>query len=294
MLRAVFVSVGATLAMPAGSALAAANTVTLRDPGGRGQWVGQFQDRGGGQACVRVYRRTSKVGTRFCGVLSGSSVYVYGRFHRRTRDPQRWRTALVVGFDRSVIRARITVPGRTVRYRRGRGPRMMLVVLKGFVERGELEIDVRRNGRTSTMVVERRGGVQMDDPGGGAGWRAIPDLTRRGQAGCVRWERVPPRFADVPAPKAGTSRCWSADRRSVVSSADVVPEQDRTVITGLVGNDVRSVRARTASGERALAVDEQTGALLGVLAGQVPPEQIELVVTLGDGTELVQRVGESG
>lgn len=294
MLRAAFISVGMTLAIPAGDALAASSTVTVRDPGARGAWVGRLEAGGGGRSCVRVYRRSSKVGTRFCGVLSGNSVYVYGRFHRRTRDPQRWRTALIVGFDPAVVRARLAVPGRTVRYRRGHGPRLMLVVLRGFVERGELEIDVRRGGRTTTMVVERRRGVRTDDPGGGAGWRVVPDLARRGQAGCLRWERIPPRFADLPAPKAGASRCWPAHRTTVVAQADVVAGQDRTVITGLAADNVRAVRTRTPSGERPVAIDEQTGALLAVLPGQVPPEQIELVVTLDDGSEVVLPVDGSG
>lgn len=286
MLRAVVVCVGVSLTLPVADALGASGRISVPDPGGQGRWLGSMQELGGGQACAHVTRtREPRTATRFCARLSPQSVYVYGAFYRKAHNPRTWRTALVVGFHPAVVRARLSVAGRTVRYRRGRGPRMLLAVVRGYVERGALSIDARRDGRIVTVTAAGQPGAIAKDPGGGAAWRAVAER------GCVRWQRVPPRFAEVPAPKAGIPECWSAGRRVVESAADVVEQQDRTVVTGMAGGNVRSARVRSAAGEHPVALDRRTGALIAVLAGQLLAEDLELVATLDDGSEIVQRVG---
>ncbi len=199
----------------------------------------------------------------------------------------------LVAFDRSVVRARLSVPGRTVRYRRGRNrPRILMVVVRGFTERGALRADVRVGGRTVRLVT-RPLGAQTSDPEGGPAWRVVPDRAERGAAGCLRWERVPPRFAPVPEPERGSESCGAGSDRLGIAVADSLGGPDRTIVTGLVGDDVRAVRVRSGGLERSAAIDSASGAFIAVLPSAVDPDTVEVVLTLADGTEFVQAVGSS-
>ena len=295
MVRSFLLTIAAVAALPAGSALAATDRVSVRDPGGGGSWLGELRTSGS-KACMRVSRRGDRGARgRFCGRIDRDGAYLYGVYHRTTRRrPARWRTVYLVAFDRSVVRARLSVPGRTVRYRRSRSrPRILMVVVRGFTERGELRADVRVGGRTVRLVT-RTLGVQTADPGGGAAWRVVPDRAERGAGGCVRWERVPPRFAPVPEPARGSESCGQASDRLGIAAADAVGRADRTVVTGLVGKDVRAVRVRAGDVERPAALDPDTGAFIAVLPSAVDPDAVDVVLTLSDGSETVQAVGASG
>lgn len=295
MVRSLFLAAVAVAALPAGSALAATERVSVRDPAGGGSWLGELRSSGS-KACMQVRRRGDRGARgRFCGRIDRDAAYLYGVYHRTTkRRPNRWRTVYLVAFDRSVVRARLSVPGRTVRYRRSRTrPRILMVVVRGFTERGELRADVRVGGRTVRLVT-RTPGAQTADPGGGAAWRVVPDRADRGTGGCVRWERVPPRFAPVPEPARGAESCGSASDRLGVAAAEFVARVDRTVVTGLVGTDVRAVRVRAADAERPTALDPDTGAFIAVLPSAVDPEAVEVVLTLADGSEKVERIRSSG
>jgi hypothetical protein len=168
-----------------------------------------------------------------------------------------------------------------------------MVVVRGFTERGELRADVRVGGRTVRLVT-RPLGAQTPDPGGGAAWRVVPDRAERGAAGCLRWERVPPRFAPVPEPERGSESCGRASDRLGIAVADSLGGPDRTIVTGLVGDDVRAVRVRGGGSERAAAVDAASGGFIAVLPTAVDPGTVEVVLTLDDGTEIAQAVGSSG
>lgn len=294
MLRFGLLTVCALLTVPLGTANAASERVKVRDPGGRGTWVGSLSSGSGGSTCATI-RRTGSAGVRgrFCSSLNRSNSFLYGVYHRTSAFSRGWRTVYVVAFDRSVVRARLSVPGRTVRYRRGRHKRLMVVVVKGFTERGELRVDVATGGRVIT-VRSRPLGVQTADPGGGVSWRAVPDRAARGAAGCVRWERVPPRFRKTPQPARGPERCGRADKRLVIAAAEVVAAADRTVVTGLAGDEVRSLRVRAPDGDRSLTLDAETGTFVGVIGSEVQSDTLELVLTLADGSEVVRPVGVSG
>lgn len=290
MIRIALLAATALVALPVGTALAASDRVSVRDPGGRGTWIGSLSSGSGGSTCAHIRRtRPAGVRARFCSTLSRRTSFIYGVYHRTGPFARGWRTVYVLAFDRSVVRARLSVPGRTIRYRRGRGKRLMVVVVKGFTERGELRVDVRTGGRVIT-VRSRPLSVQTADPGGGVSWRAVPDRAERGAAGCVRWERVPPRFRKTPQPARGPDRCGRADSGLVTGAADVVDAADRTVITGLAGGDVRSVRVRAPDGDRSLVLDAETGAFVGVLGTEVQSDTLDLVLTLAGGSEVEQRV----
>lgn len=295
MLRSFFLAVVAVAALPAGSALAATDRISVRDPGGGGSWLGELRTSGA-NACMIVRRRGDAAARgRFCGRIDRDAAYLYGVYHRTTtRRPNRWRTVYLVAFARSVVRARLAVPGRTLRYRRGRGrPRILMVVVRGFTERGELRADVRVGGRI-VRLVSRTLGVQAADPGGGTPWRVVPDRAERGSEGCVRWERVPPRFAPVPEPERGSRSCGGASDRLGIAAAESIGGLHRTVVTGLVGDDVRAVRVRAAGADRAAALDAHSGAFIAVLPSAVDPDAVAVVLTLADGSETVQAVGSSG
>ena len=294
MVRSAFLAATAILALPAASAAGADQRVTVRDPAGGSAWRGSLS-ASGAKACIFVSRRGDRRARgRFCGPIGRDAAYVYGVYHRTTKSrPRRWRTVYVVGFHRSVVRARLSVPGRTVRYRRRRGrPRILMVVVRGFTERGELRADVAVGGRTVRLVTRPRG-VQTADPGGGAAWRVVPDRLDRGAEGCVHWERVPPRFAPVPEPERGDGSCARASDRLGIVAAEQIGKLDRTVVTGLVGEDVRAVRVRAAGAERPAALDPDSGAFIAVLPS-VAPDEVDVVLTLADGNEVVQPLGSSG
>ena len=283
------------MALPAASAAAATDRVTVRDPAGGGAWLGTLRSSGP-TSCMVVRRRGDRGARgRFCGRVNRDAAYLYGVYHRTTKSrPRRWRTVYLVAFHRSVVRARLSVPGRTVRYRRRRGrPRILMVVVRGFTERGELRADVAVGGRTVRLVT-RPLGVQTPDPGGGAAWRVVPDRGERGAGGCLRWERVPPRFAPVPEPERGDESCARASGRLGIAVAEMIAKVDRTVVTGLVGDDVRAVSVRVGDVERSAALDADSGAFIAVLPSAVDPEEIDVVLTLADGSEISEPVGASG
>ena len=294
MVRSALLASPVLLALPAAAATGASDRVTARDPGGGGAWIGQL-GASGSTSCMVVRRRgDARARGRFCGRIGRDAAYLYGVYHRTTARPRGWRTVYLVAFDRAVIRARLAVPGRTVRYRRGRNrPRLLMVVVRGFTERVELRADVRVGGRTVRLVTGTLG-AQTPDPEGGAAWRVVPDRVTRGAAGCVRWERVPPRFAPVPEPTRGSESCGRASDRLGVAAAESLGGPDRTIVTGLVGDEVRSVRVRADGEERPVSLDEDTGAFIGVFGRALDPDAVEVVLTLTDGSEIVQDVGDTG
>jgi hypothetical protein len=198
-------------------------------------------------------------------------------------DPRRWRTVFVVRLAPAVRRATLTTIDGTVTYRRGRGPRVLLAVLRGDVPQGRLRVVVGVGSRSRAIFGGPPATLAVPDPQQGDPWGLAPDPDGR-QDACVRWERVrrfTPRGADLPR---GPERCGDRDEPLAVVAADRAA--GRLVVTGVARGDVRSVVLRAQDGSRPVALDEDTGGFLAVLAGDVDPASLVAVATLRDGRQV--------
>jgi hypothetical protein len=281
-LRSVFAAflLFAASAVPA----SAAPGVSVKDPGGGERWTATESAGPGGRTCVAL-RRGDRSRGRTCARLAGPVSYSYVVRTEGARDPRAVRTVLVVALAPDVVRARLSTPDGVRAYRRRTGrARILLVVLAGRVERPPLTVEVRRDGRTT---VAREGGepaAQVADPVGGPAWRSRT-AAASGAGVCAAWERVPPRYARPPSPLRGTPRC--GDGRGDLPVAAVQRVAGRVVVFGVAGADVRDVVLRGApGGERPVAMERSTRALLAVLPGGADPSALRLVARLGDGREV--------
>ena len=251
---------------------------SFADPDGGPSWTAQLRE--GGQCSVLRKGRTVK--GRYCGALNRRAVFQYTarREIGEEIDPQRWRTVFVVRFARVVRRATLTTLDGTVTYRRGRGPRVLLAVLRGDVEQGRLRVTVGRGSAARTILGGAVVPLSVPDPQRGDPWA----LDAGAGGACVRWERIR-RFTPPGTELArGPERCGDGDEPLAVAAAD--RSDDRLVVTGVARRDVTSVVLRAQDGSRPVALDPDTGGFLAVLAGEVEPATLTAVATLRDGRQV--------
>jgi hypothetical protein len=254
---------------------------TVRDPGGATAWTAELRSGADGRTCAVLQRgRTGK--GRFCARLSTRTVFQYTTRRETGTDPRRWRTIFVVLLSPRVERATLRTADGTTAYRRGRGPRLLLAVLAGDVEQGQLRATVRSGSRTRTAVAGRAPAVSFADPLGDDPWRLARGAGR--ERPCVRWERV--RRFTQPARTVrarGAERCGSGRVPIPVAAADRV--DGRLVVTGVASEDVRAIVLRGQAGSTQVRRDPDTGAFIAVLAGDVDPASLRVVGTLRGGRQ---------
>ena len=275
-LRIAVICISALLAVPAAAAAQSARTVA--DPAGGDRWTARAS-KSGARTCVTVLRGTARFG-RVCERISSRRVFSYNTLTEQQPDPRASRTVFVASFHRSVVRARMATPDGTVTYRRGRGPRIMVAVLAGLVERPPLRVEVRRKRRTRIVRSATPSGVQVADPLGGPAWRTGTQTGTDG-ASCVRWERIPPRFEAPPSPAQGESRCGGPSGAVPVASAEVV--DGRLVVVGKASSSVRTLTLTGVGDPRTLTIDTGSRTFLAVLPGDVDPGSLRLTVTTTAG-----------
>ena len=269
----------------------AADRVSVADPAGGQRWTATQRTDKTGRTCVTV-RRGSVSGGTTCARLSGQVVFSSIARTQRAADPRATRTIFIVSFAPSVVRARLQTPGRARTYRRRNGrPRVLLAVVAGRVEQPTLSVDVRQPDGITRLVQGPPPAVQVADPLGGPAWRSRT-AAASGDDACITWERVPPRFAETPRPARGAPRCGDADDDVPVAVAERVG--GRLVVVGLAGADVRSAVLRGPDGDRSLALEPKTRALLAVLRDGVDPASLRVAVRLGDGREVERPVEIAG
>jgi hypothetical protein len=278
----------AVLALTITADAGAAQRVSVADPGGGARWTATQSSASGGRTCVTIRHGKARRGTS-CARLTSRVVYSYDVSTRTAQRPRATRTIFIVALAPNVVRARLQTPGgaRTYRRRSGR-PRVLLAVLAGRVERPTLTVDVKTGRRTTRVVEGQPPAVQVADPLGGPAWRSRTAAASGGGDVCISWERVPPRFAATPEPARGTPYCGDADADVPVAAAQAV--SDRLVVYGLAGAGVRSAVLRTPDGDRTLALEPKTRALLAVLPGGTDPASVRVVARLGDGREVERPV----
>lgn len=275
-----------------GSAADAQERRVVKDPGGLPSWTAQLRETSAG-TCAVVRRGRLPRGL-YCSRLSDRRVFSYVTRRETHTRAERWRTVFVITFARSILRASLTTPEGTVRYRRGRGPRVLLAVLAGDVEQARLAVTVRSGSRAKTIVAGPPVTPTVDDPLGGAAWRLAPDTDAAdAERACVAWQRVRPRFS-VPAGDrtSGARRCGDADAAIPVAAAERV--DGRLVVTGVAGPGMRSVVLRANDGTRALRRDRRSGEFLAVLPGDVDPAGLTVVATTKDDETTTREVTTVG
>jgi hypothetical protein len=260
---------------------------TVADPAGGPSWTADVRSGDGRREQCVVLRRGRLAKGRYCASFAGSAVYEYTT-RRETGaqiDPRRWRTVYVVNLSRSVVRATLTTLDGVVTYRRGRGPRVLLAVLRGDAPQARLDAVVERGSRTRRISAGPPATVTVPDPLGENPWRLVRDTDGR-QSACVRWERVrrfTPATVDLPR---GRERCGDPGDAIAVAAADRV--DGRLVVTGVAGEDVRSVVLRSQAGSRPTELDDETGGFLAVLSGDVDPASLTVVATLRGGRRVTR------
>jgi hypothetical protein len=264
---------------------AQAQRISVADPAGGARWTARQTAGEQGRVCVRLMHGKLNKGTS-CARLSGQTVSSYNLRTYSAANPRAVRTVILAAFSEQVVRAQVQTPDGQRSYRRRAGrPRILLAVLAGRVERPTLRAEVKLRGRTRTVVTGPEPAVQVADPLGGTAWRS---LTAAGSGGgvCVGWERVPPRFEPVPTPARGAPRCGDPAADVPVAAAQVV--DGRLVVFGLGGARVRSALLRGPAGDRTLALEPSTRALLAVLPGDTDPATLTVIAKLGDGREVAR------
>lgn len=268
------------LVTAAAAAPATAAERRVADPGGGAAWVADVTDSRGGRTCVVLRQGSARKG-RSCERLGFTVPYAYNVRIETPPDRARWRTVFTIVLSREVISATLATPDGVRRYRRGVGPRVLLVVLAGRVDQPPLEVRVR--GRGGRVLVTRGGAdpaAEVADPLGEPGWRALVEERSRRRT-CVTWERVTPRFGGPPAePTEGPFRC--GDPSVVFPAVGVDRVSGRVVISGLVGPGVSRVELRGPD-DPALAFDRTSRSILAVLPESADPATLTLVATLANG-----------
>jgi hypothetical protein len=257
---------------------------SVADPGGATTWTADVR-RGDAarEQCVVLRRGRTGKGT-YCQRFSRRAVFEYTS-RRETGaaiDPLRWRTVFVVNLAPEVERATLTTLDGVLTYRRGRGPRVLLAVLRGDVEQGELRVTVGRGERARTVTTGRPATLTVPDPVEGNPWRLARDAD--GGSACVRWERVR-RYTPAERELArGPRRCGASNAPIAVAAADRA--DGRLIVSGTTRGDVRSVALRTSDGAtRPVRRDRESGGFLAVLTGVTDPATLTVVATLRDGRQ---------
>ena len=242
--------------------LAASPAVTTADPDGGAAWTARLAKSGARGECATV-KRGAETKSRFCARLTPKAPFQYSVIYETEDDPQRWRTAFVVVFSKAVRSATLETPDGRRSYTNRRA-RILLVVLRGRVEQGELTTRVRVGDRTYTATAGRRTTAEVSDPLGEAGWRTVPDSFTGARRVCVAWERAPLRFGGTaPSPRAGREHCGNARASQPVAAAEHV--DGRLVVLGLVGPRTTSVELRDGETELPLAFDRRTHSYIAVV-----------------------------
>jgi hypothetical protein len=242
--------------------LAASPAVTAADPDGGAAWTARLAKAGSRGECVTV-RRGAETQSRFCARLTRKAPFQYSVIYETEDDPQRWRTTFVVAFSRAVRSATLETPDGQRRYTNRRA-RILLVVLRGRVEQGELTTRVRVGGRTYTATAGRRTTAEVTDPLGETGWRTVPDSFTGTRRVCVAWERAPLRFGGTaPARRSGREHCGNARAAQPVAAAEHVG--GRLVVLGLVSPRTTSVELRDGETRLPLAFDRRSHSYIAVL-----------------------------
>lgn len=269
------------------SAAEAQERRTAADPGGAPAWTAEVRPGPGGQECA-VLRRGRTVKGRSCARLTARAVFHYAVRRETDPDPRRWRTVYVVLLSRAVQSATLTTVDGVRTYRRGRGPRVLLGVVSGLVEKAALRVRVRvRAGRgVRTVTSGEDPGVVVADPLGEDPFRAR--VTQDDGRVCARWERF--RRFTLPAGALlarGVRRCGDAGATIAVAAADRTG--DRLVVFGVTDPRAEDVVLRAPDGSRPVRRDAQ-GAFLAVLPGGVDAASLSVVATRADGTRVTRAV----
>lgn len=268
-------------------AAAAQERRVVRDPGGLPSWTAEMRSAADGRDCA-VLRRGRLLKGRYCERLSASRPLSYIQLRETATDPRDWRTIFVISLARSVTSARLETLNGVKTYVRGRGPRVLLAVLRGNVEQSRVTVRARIGRFTRILSAGRPVTLRVEDPLGGAGWRLAPDTDAAGsERRCVAWERMRSRFGESAGERAeGRPHCGDADAAIPVAFAERV--EGRLVITGVVRDDVATVSLRGNDGTRPVRRDADSGEFLAVLPGDVDPDGLTVVATLRDGTRVTQ------
>ena len=279
------VAVPSLLAPPAG----ADHRRSVADPDGAATWTADVRSGDArGEQCVVLRKGRTGKGT-YCERLSRRAVFEFTS-RRETGadiDPLRWRTVFVISLAPEVERATLTTVDGVVTYRRGRGPRVLLAVLRGDVEQGELRVTVGRGDRARTITAGRPATLTVPDLVEGNPWRLARE-TERGSA-CVRWERVRRYTPPGRELARGPSRCGTGNAPIAVAAADRA--DGRLIVSGTTRDDVRSVALRTPGGAtRPVRRDRETGGFLAVLGGATDPATLTVVAILRDGRRVSRAV----
>jgi hypothetical protein len=268
------------------TAAATSPPVSTADPDGGAAWTARLTQSGTRTECTVVRRGATPKG-RFCAVLTATAPFQYAVRYETPPDTTQWRTVFAISFAPAVSSATLQTPDGMKRYRRGAGPRLLLVVARGRVEQGELRAMVRVRGRTYTGTAGRARTAEVPDPLGEAGWRTAPDPPREGaKRRCVSWEREPPRFGEEAPPRQqGRERCGSTSRAVQVRAVELV--DGRVVVFGLVGRRVSAVALRSGEQPLDVAFDRRSRSYLAVLPGEVDPASLTLRVTAAGQTTVI-------
>ena len=263
-------------AIPAAEARAA--TVTAADSGGGPAWTASTLTRGA-RECV-VLSREQTVARELCAGLGRRIPFLYSVHEERPADQAGWRNVFVVMLSRSVVSARLAAPGGVVRYRRGRGPRVLLAVGDGAAARPFLVVRTRIGRRIVTSTSGTPPGAVANDPFGGPAFAAAVD--RR----CVKWRRVTAPPAGEEA--AGGPHCASGGGRLTVVGVEAVA--GRLVVVGIAGRGIRDVELR-GPGAVNVAFERIGRSFIAVLPGRVDRSRLRLVLRRARGRPLERRLG---
>ena len=252
-----FAAAAATTAL-----LAASPAVTVADPDGGAAWTARLAKSGARGDCATV-KRGAQTKSRFCARLTPKAPFQYSVIYETEQDPQQWRTAFVVVFSKAVRSASLETPDGRRTYANHRA-RILLVVLRGRVEQGELTTKVRIGKRTYTATAGRRTTAEVSDPMGEAGWRTVADSFTGTRRVCVSWERAPLRFGGTaPSRRTGSDHCGNARAAQPVGEAEHV--DGRLVVLGLVSARTTKVELHDGDTELPLAFDARSHSYIAVL-----------------------------
>ena len=257
------------------------------DPGGGASWTASVSQTRSGQTCARLRRGRVEKG-RYCAPISSRRPFFYAVRYEQGSDPQQWRSVFVILMARNVESATLTTVEGARRYRRGRGPRVLLVVLAGRLEQPPLVVRARIGRRLVVVRGGRPPAAEIADPAGAPSWRAVAERRSRRRI-CVTWERAAPRFGGpTGSPSDGPFRCGNPAKRLAVAATDRVA--GRVVVWGVVGPRTRGVLLR-GPGDTPIAFDPSSRTFIAVLPGDVVLDQLTLIADGRDGLDVERRLG---
>lgn len=270
-----------------------ASKVEEPDPSGERIWNAKLFKGPGPLRCVR-FGRSGYAPVAECDRLRGSgelSVGVASAGNRETAS-----TAVVASGPRLESIAVEGADGvETARARRS--GRIALLVLDGYVDRGELRIEASfRDGSVRVLDYAARRAV-ADDPEDEPGWAATAEPTypkRGGGAKCTRFEQVIPRSGSSKGYRGEYSgECGKIERDSFFFAVRRVLEYDfeanesrprRTVVFGALAPEVVDVTIDGPDGRRRPAIAERGRAFISVYSPSVTYRDLTLTFRLSDGS----------